>query len=134
MKIFITTPFKEGENKEEIEKLCNLIRKAGFEDFCFVRDVENYKKIFDDPKELMSRVKAEVLKCDALLIDASEDSIGRTIEVGIAYGADKKIIAIIKKGIQLHYPIKGVADKIIEYDDINDIVEPLKEFLSEVEN
>jgi len=53
MKIFITAPFRNGENKAEIETLCRLVNEAGFEDFCFIRDVENYKKAFTDPKELM---------------------------------------------------------------------------------
>ena len=134
MKIFITAPFKEGENKSKIENLCNLVKEAGFDDFCFIRDVENYQKMFHNPQELMSRAKAEVLNCDALLIDLSSSSTGRALEAGIAFGAGKKIIIIINKGVQLRDTAKGVADKIIEYVELTDIVQPLKEFLREVES
>lgn len=134
MKIFITAPFKEGENKSEIENLCSLVKEAGFNDFCFIRDIENYQKMFHDPRELMSRAKTEVLKCDALLIDLSTPSTGRAIEAGIAFSAGKKIIIIIHKGVQLRDNAKGIADKIIEYVDLTDIVQPLKEFLHEVES
>lgn len=134
MKIFITAPFKEGENKSEIENLCSLVKEAGFDDFCFIRDVENYQKMFHDPRELMSRSKSEVLNCDALLIDLSTSSTGRALEAGIAFGAGKKIIIIINKGVQLRDTAKGVADKIIEYVELTDIVRPLKEFLREVES
>jgi len=134
MKIFITAPFKEGENKSEIEGLCGLVREAGFDDFCFIRDIENYQKMFHNPRELMSRAKSEILKCDALLIDLSTSSTGRALEAGIAFGAGKKIIVIINKGTRLRDTAKGVADKIIEYIDLADIVEPLKKFLKEVES
>ncbi len=131
MKIFITAPFRKGKNKAEIEKLCNLTHEAGFEDFCFIRDVENYKKVFTDPKELMTRAEEEVLNCDALLIDLSTVSTGRAIEMGIAFSAGKKIIIIVKKGTILRDTSKGIADKIIEYNKINDIIQPLKTFLQE---
>ena len=49
MKIFITASF--GDTQAEIENLCSIIKSSGFEDFCFIRDIENYKKIFNDPHE-----------------------------------------------------------------------------------
>ena len=60
MKVFITASF--GDSKENIENLCEIVRTSGFEDFSFIRDVENYKKVFSDPKELMSRAKKEIQK------------------------------------------------------------------------
>ncbi len=60
MKIFITASFKDGKNKDEIEHLCSLIKESGFQDFCFIRDVENYQKIFDNPKDLMIKAKEEM--------------------------------------------------------------------------
>jgi hypothetical protein len=39
MKVFITASFKDGKNRVDIEQLCSLVRKSGFEDFCFIRDV-----------------------------------------------------------------------------------------------
>ncbi|MGD0576755.1 MAG: hypothetical protein ABSA74_01640 [Candidatus Staskawiczbacteria bacterium] len=125
MKVFITASF--GETKEEIEKLCLAVKKAGLEDFCFIRNVENYQKIFDNPKELMQRSKEEIKKCDALLIDMTDKPTGRMIEAGIAYSLGKKIIAIMKRGTQIKDTTKGIADMIIEYDKIEDITENLRE-------
>lgn len=110
------------------------MKEAGFDDFCFIRDIENYQKIFNNPQELMGRTKTEVLNCDALLIDLSTSSIGRAIETGIAFGAGKKIVIIINKGVQLKDTARGVADKIIEYTALKDIIKPLKDFLQEVES
>jgi hypothetical protein len=105
------------------------VKKAGMKDFCFIRDIENYQKIFSDSRELMDRAREEIIKCDALLIDFSVKSTGRTIEAGIAFDAGKKIIVIVKRGIKLNATAEGIADIVIEYDRLDDIVEPLKKFI-----
>ena len=57
MKLFITASFKDGANKEEIENLCRIVNESGFKDFCFIRDIENYQKVFSDSSELMKKAK-----------------------------------------------------------------------------
>jgi len=123
MKVFITASF--GDTKEEIEKLCAAVKLAGLEDFCFIRDVENYQKIFDNPKDLMQRAKEEIEKSDALLIDMTDKPTGRMIEVGIAYALGKKIIVIMKHGTQIKDTTRGIADVIVEYDVIEDITDQI---------
>ena len=129
MKIYITAPFKGGENKEEIERMCTAVRASGFEDFCFIRDIENYQKIFSDAHELMKSAKEEIEKCDALLIDFDWPATGRMIELGIAYAMGKMIIVITKKGTKIKDTILGVIDKVIEYEELDDIIEPMKKML-----
>jgi len=128
MKVFMTATFKDGENQLEIEHLCFLIKESGFQDFCFIRDIENYQKMFDDPKELMNKSKEEIEKCDVLLIDMTNKPTGRAIEAGIAFAQNKKIISIMKKGTQIKDTVRGISNIIIEYDQIEDIVKPLNEF------
>lgn len=126
-KIYITTSFQNTENKDEIEYLCNLIRKSGFEDFCFVKDVEHYQRIFDNPKELMNRAFEEIKQSDYLLIDMTDKPTGRAIEAGMAYALGKKVIVIMKKGTVIKDTTRGIASKIIEYENIEDIVPMLKD-------
>jgi len=126
MKVFITASFKGGKNKEEIELLCALVKESGFEDFCFIRDVENYQKTFDNPKELMNRAKEEIIRSDVLLIDMTHKPTGRAIEAGIAFAHNKKIILIMERGTEIKDTAKGISDALIEYDEIEDIVDPLK--------
>lgn len=121
MKIFITANFEGDKNKGEIEKLCSIVKRSGFEGFCFIRDVENYKKIFQDPAQLMLKAKEEINKCDALLFDATNKSTGRAIELGIAYSCNKKIVIIMKNGTEIKDTLKGVADAVITYNIIEDI-------------
>jgi len=131
MKVFITASFKGGINKEEIELLCLLAKESGFQDFCFIRDIENYQKVFDDPKKLMNRSKEEIEKCDILLIDMTNKPTGRAIEAGIAFAQNKKIILIMKKGTKIKDTASGISDAIIEYENIRDIVEPLSSLFNE---
>lgn len=124
MRIYITVSF--GTSKEKIEELCSLVKSAGFEDFCFIRDVEKYQKIFDSPEELMQRSKEEIEKSDALLIDMTQKPTGRALEAGIAYVLGKKIIVIMKRGTKIKDTVRGIADMVIEYDELNDIIAELK--------
>ncbi|MFO7711052.1 MAG: hypothetical protein R6V53_04790 [Candidatus Woesearchaeota archaeon] len=131
MRVFITASFKEGKNREEIELLCSLIKESGFEDFCFIRDIENYQKQFDDPGELMNRAKEEIQKSDVLLIDMTHKPTGRAIEAGIAFAQGKRIISIMKTGTKIKDTTRGISDALIEYENIKDIVNPLRSLLKE---
>lgn len=129
MKIYITAPFKGIDNKAEIEAMCSIVRQSGFKDFCFIRDIEQYQKIFDNAHELMQRAKEEIKQCDALLIDFDGPASGRMIELGIAYALNKKIVLITKKGTLVKETVSGVTDGIIEYEHLEDIIEPMSQLL-----
>jgi nucleoside 2-deoxyribosyltransferase len=125
-RIFITAPFQQGRNRQEIEHLCSLVKEAGFQDFCFIRDVENYEKVFDDPHELMKRTAEEIGKSDYLLLDMTNKPTGRAVEAGIAYAMNKKVILIARKGTEIKDCVRGIATAIIEYEKIEDITSELK--------
>jgi len=126
MKIYVTSRFK-GADKESVEALCQAVGAAGLEDFSFIRDIENYKKVFTDPKELWQRSKEEIKKCDAVLVDVSDSpSGGRVIEVGIAYGLGIPVYVAVKKGLAYKEIYDGVSKAVIEYEELNDITDALK--------
>lgn len=131
MKIYITAPFKGTENKQEIEEICATIKAAGAEDFCFIRDRENYNPIFsDNPPLLMQKAKEDLTACDALFIEVSQKpSNGCIIEAGMAYSMGKKIIGIAKPGSDISTTLRWILDILIEYNTIEDIREPLKNYL-----
>jgi len=129
-RMFITVSFQGNDNKKEVEQLCSLVKQAGFDDFCFIRDVENYQHVFDDPKDLMRRSFEEIKNSDWLLIDMTNKPTGRAIEAGIAFALDKKIVVIMKKGTIIKDTVIGISDSIIEYEDINDVLPKLKDLLT----
>lgn len=127
MKVYVTARFK-GAKKKDIEQLCRAIRDSGFEDFSFIRDIENYQKKFDDPKDLWESAKKEIAKCELLLIDISDTpSGGRVVEAGIAYGLGIPIIIVVKRAVEFKDFYNGIATKIIVYDTYPDITKALKE-------
>ena len=128
--MFITASFQGSDNKKEIEQLCFLVKEAGFDDFCFIRDVEHYQHVFDDPKDLMRRAFEEIKNSDWLLIDMTDKPTGRAIESGIAFALNKKIVVIMKKGTIIKDTVIGISEKIIEYENINDILPKLKNLLT----
>jgi hypothetical protein len=79
----------------------------------------------------MQRAKEEIEKCDALLIDYDGPTHGRMIELWIAYSMNKKIIVITKQWTDIKDTVKGVSDSIIEYSQLEDIIEPMAKLLSE---
>jgi len=129
MKIYITAPFKGKENKEAIEKLCNTIKETGLEEFCFIRDMEKYEPIFADPQELMKKAEEELIKCDLLLIEASQKtSTGCTIEAGMAYAIKKPIVIIARTGSEISKTLLWISSIVIEYKELSDIINPLKNY------
>jgi len=127
MRCYITSSF--GDSREEIERLCSIVKSAGFEDFSFIRDVENYQKVFDNLRDLMERAEDEIKKSDVLLIDMTDKPTGRAIEAGMAYSLKKKIIVIMKRGTIIKGTTRGIADAVVEYDVIEDIFSGLKDTL-----
>jgi nucleoside 2-deoxyribosyltransferase len=131
MRLYITATFKGTENRAEVERLCALAARAGWEDFCFVRDVEGWAHVFDDPHALMARSLAEIAACDALLIDLTDKPTGRAYEAGMAYALGKRVIVIARRGTPIKDTTRGIADVIIEYDEIAAIVAPLAQLRQE---
>lgn len=130
--MYITLSFKGfGQNRDAVEQLCSLVQRAGWEDFCFLRDAENYQKTFDSPQALMSRSREEITKSDALLLDMTEGPTGRAIEAGIAYALGKKVIVIMKNGTVIKDTVRGIADAVVEYNFIEDIISPLNKLLKQ---
>ena len=130
MKIYVTARFKGEANKTEIEKLCLAVRDSGMEDFCFIRDVENYQKTFNNPNDLWERSLFEIKSCDALLIDVSDvPTGGRVIEAGIAYALGLPVFVIAKTGLPCKDIFVGIATEVIFYDEYTGITPPLVKFL-----
>jgi nucleoside 2-deoxyribosyltransferase len=135
MRVYVTTRFKGAKaNKSEIEELCSAVRSAGMVDYNFIRDASNYEHTFDDAKELYDVARQKLEECDALLIDASDSpSGGRIVEVGMAFALRKPIFVIAKKGTPLKEFYAGIASLIIEYENIRDIIDPLRQYISDQE-
>lgn len=129
MKMYVTSRFDSAvANKADIEQLCLAVRASGYIDFSFIRDIEQFDPDhFRTQKEVWDASLAHLRKCDALLVDVSDiPSGGRIVEVGMAFALEKPIYVVCKSGVLYKNFYRGVAAKIIEYEEINDITEQLK--------
>lgn len=125
MRLYITATYQGNTNRAAIEHLCDLAARAGWEDFCFARDVENWQHVFDDPHDLMQRSLDEIRRCDALLLDLTRKPTGRAYEAGMAYTLGKYIILIMARDTAITATSLGIADAVIVYDRIDDIAPTL---------
>lgn len=129
MKVYITGRFEGKAEQSEIEGLSNAVQRANMKDFCFVRDIEQYKHAFDDPEEKWQKIYDELGACDALLVDVSGlPPSQNVIECGMAFAMRKPIILAVKKGVQYKGLFDGIAATVIEYEHYKDIVQPLKKY------
>jgi hypothetical protein len=55
------------------------------------------------------------------------------IELGMAYAMNKKIILITKRWTNIKDTVRGVSDSIIEYENIEDIIQPMSKLFTEWE-
>lgn len=127
--MYVTSRFKDAaDNKDDVERLCLAVRAAGYTDFSFIRDVEQFNpRHFETQKKVWVAALAHLRDCDALLVDVSDaPSGGRVVELGMAFALEKPIYVICKKGIAHKDFYKGVAAKIIEYETVEDITEHLR--------
>ena len=84
--------------------------------------------------DLTAQTEEEISKCDALLIDFDWPASGRMVELWIAFAMKKKIILIAKKDIFVKETIVGVTDSVIQYNELEDIIEPMSKLLESREN
>ncbi len=131
MRLYVTYTFKGTDNRAEIEHRCDLVRRSGWEDFCFIRDVEDWQPAFTDSHALMARALEEIRQSDALLLDMTRKPTGRAIEAGMAYTLGKRVILIMQRGTVIKDTSRGISNAIIEYDVLEDIVPHLTALLDD---
>ncbi len=131
MKIFVSYKFA-GEDPEELEKTLNeisgVLKGAGHEVYSASED----ENLFAENKFTLKKILNHALEkldnsdCILVFVRSYEKAEGMLIEIGYALAKGKKIILAIKKGVRLSFA-EEIADKVIEFEDINDLKEKLKE-------
>jgi hypothetical protein len=75
---------------------------------------------------MMKKAKEQIAKSDILLMEYDWPTHGRMIELGMAYDMWKKIVIIVKQWVTVKDTVIGVSDRIIQYEELEDIVEPMQ--------
>ena len=85
------------------------------------------EKIYTEKKDLFLNTLKRLDSAEAILalIKSEEKSEGMLMEIGYAWGRDKKLILAINKDVKNTH-LREFADTIIEFSDINELYEKLK--------
>ena len=117
MKIFISAIFKkDGSNKELIDRVKNVIIKAGHTPYSFAD--EGY---IPDEKEMMQRAIAEMNTSDMVAIDITECAFGVGIEAGYMYAKNIPLIVLKSDKAKDSPTMKGIATNYIVYNNLDDL-------------
>lgn len=122
MKAYIGIKYHEDyRNKLVVNKISSALERIGYKTSCIVRDIENDGQVKYDPFKLMELTFKEIDSCDLLVIELTEKGVGLGIEAGYAFAKDIPIFTIVKKGADISETLIGISQKILFYDDIEDI-------------
>lgn len=108
--------YNDSKNNELVENIINTLKKIDIDVFALVNC-----KLELTAQELMKTAFEEIDKSDIFLIEASEPSIGIGIEAGYAYMKNKPIYLIANKNAYVSDSIKGISNKVVIYDNIEDL-------------
>ncbi|MDB4992467.1 MAG: hypothetical protein JWL75_712 [Parcubacteria group bacterium] len=73
----------------------------------------------------------EVIKTvDLLVADISQPSTGVGMEIGRAEAAGVSVLFVSEKGAKISTSLNYVSDQFIEYEDSNDLIAKLREYIS----
>jgi hypothetical protein len=79
-----------------------------------------------EPANLDTDAKTELKQTDVLVAEASLPSTGQGIELAQAEAAGVPIICFFKTGSKPSGSLRFVTNKVIEYEDINDLLAKLQ--------
>jgi len=129
MHLFLAYKFT-GESYEELEKhipnLCRWIKASGNTCFCSFALQEHFKQKRFTKRDILYYIFNEIEKADVILvfINSTEKSEGMLLEIGYSIAQRKSFWLLIRKGIKTNF-LKDIADELIEYVEVNDIMTPL---------
>jgi nucleoside 2-deoxyribosyltransferase len=130
MKIFLSYRFtgeKIEELKEVIGKICSGIGQSGHNHYCSFNSEDFYKSNKFTNKQILEHAlnELEVSDCILAFVKSEEKAEGMLLEIGYAKAKNKKFILAIKKGIKTTF-LREIAEKIIEFKDIDDLTKQLE--------
>ncbi len=128
MKAYIGIKYHEDySNKLVVDKISSFFEKKGYETICIVRDIKDNEQTEYTPTELMELTFKKIDTCDLVIIELTEKGVGLGIEAGYAYAKEIPIITIAKRGSDISETLVGISNKVILYDDIENIDIQLKD-------
>ena len=113
--------YEDMSNREGIERIDAVFKKLRMKTSIAVRDLEEWGKKKYESKVFMKKALEEINSSDVVVIEFSEKGVGLGIEAGYAVGKGKPVWVIAKTGSEISTTLAGTAEKIIFYDNPEDL-------------
>ncbi len=122
MRIFLSIKYHSDQrNRALIEQISTALQTGGHSTICIACDVENWGRIHYSPAELMRLTFEAIRGCDLLLVELSEKGVGVGIEAGYAAALGKPVWVIAHQGADLSTTLAGIAQRVILYNDLQEL-------------
>jgi len=117
----------QSKLEEEMKKICFKLREIGVDYYCSF--LENEVGNTKSKKELIENAFEKINEFDGTLTIIKSDDLseGMLIEMGYTIAKGKKLILAIKKGTMEGKYVRVIANQIIEFEDIEDLVSKLED-------
>lgn len=119
MKIYVS----HSSEYDYIDKIYNPIKNSNL----------SKKNTFILPHESkIINTKDVISSSDLVIAEVSLPSTGQGIELGWASYSKTPIVCIYEKGAKISSSLKFITDKFIEYENTEDMIEKIKEFINTI--
>lgn len=122
--------FHDGaEDKKKIDDITRALLAAGIENIVMARDVEKYGEasLPEGAKLMVDYAFPAMKQCDLLIVEFSEKGVGLGIGAGYAYAIGLPIYIIAKTGSDISLTMSNLAQKVIFYDDPQELTQKFLE-------
>lgn len=113
--------YQDYSNQLTIEGISSILEEKGYETICLARDFDAQDEIISDPQTLMKSTVQKIDHCDLVVIDLSEKGVGLGIEAGYAFAKGIPIITIAKIGSEISETLEGISERVIFYNNMEDL-------------
>lgn len=117
MNIYIS----HSSSYDYINKIYNPIKKS---------DLSKTNTFFFPHENKSENTKYIISNYDLVIAEVSLPSTGQGLELGWASYNNTPILCIYKKGAEISSSLKFITNQFIEYENTEDMVEKIKEFLN----
>ncbi len=124
MKVYLAIKYHpDNKNRSLIEQISQALAQNGVETVCVVRDLEKWGQVHFSPEELMQGSFDALATCDVIVIELTEKGVGLGIEAGYAWAKGIPIITIARTGSDISTTLQGISEKLLWYDEVDEIDE-----------
>ena len=115
--------------ESEMKKIGSSLEKAGHEPYCSFLKLETNAKNKLSKKELIQNAFDKIDEFDGTLAIIKSDDLseGMLIEMGYTVARRKKLILAIKKEVMENRYVRAIANQIIEFNNLDDLLGKLGE-------